>query len=285
MSLHIPKFWASATGTARNPRDEDVALKCFGHSDSGMHEARAHATQILARLHDRIRAGASWPDRYGYGTRPIREEILRELRSPTGSLDGYLTRNGYGSTVLNSAALLFADIDDRPVRLFEKLRGLFRVRPPDVANPHALPPSILAFASAHPSWTLRVYRTFAGWRVLAVHDVFDPKSDHTIAALREMDSDPQYVQLTKLQQCFRARLTPKPWRCGLERSHRAYPREDPALEQAHERWLQSYESASVSYATCRFVTELGRAAWCADAVRVVRLHDEATRADSALPLA
>ena len=51
MPLHIPKFWASATGSARNPRDEDVALKCFGYSDSGVSEARARAMQILARMY------------------------------------------------------------------------------------------------------------------------------------------------------------------------------------------------------------------------------------------
>lgn len=285
MPLHIPKFWASATGSARNPRNEDVALKCFGYSDSGVSEARAQAAQILDRLRERVRAGAPWPGRYAYGNRPIREEILGELRAPAGSLDGYLTRNGYGSTVLNSAALLFADVDDQPVGALDKLLGLFRARPDPAANPHGLPASILAFAAAHPSWTLRVYRTFAGWRVLAMHDVFDPEAQSTITALRQMGSDPQYVQLTKVQRCFRARLTPKPWRCGIERAPRAFPREHAALEHAHQQWVRSYASASAPYATCRFVTELGRGKRCADAERLVRVHDEATRADSVLPLA
>jgi len=285
MPLHIPKFWASVTGSARNTRDEDVALKCFGYSDSGVSEARAQARTTLTRLIERVRDGAPWPDRYGYGDRPIREEILRELRSPTESLDGYLTRNGYGATVLNSAGLLFGDIDDVPVGLLERLRRLFRSRAPEPGNPHGIPSSVLAFEAAHPSWTLRVYRTFAGWRVIAVHDLFDPESEATIDALREMDCDPQYVQLTKVQRCFRARLTPKPWRCGIDRPERAFPREDPALEQAHQRWLRSYVAACEKYATCRFVTVLGRGRSCADAERLVLVHDEATRAGSALPLA
>lgn len=285
MPFHIPKFWATATGSERNPSHEDVALKCFGHSDSGVPEARAQAMQIIDRLRERVRAGAPWPDRYGYGNRPIREEILSELRSPAGALDGYVTRNGYGSAVLNSAGLLFADIDDRPVGLFDRLRGLFRPRANAADNPHGLPQSLLTFAATHPSWRLRVYRTFAGWRAVAVHDVFDPEAESTIDALREMGSDPQYVQLTKVQRCFRARLTPKPWRCGIQRSHRAFPREDPALEVAHQRWLQSSVAASEPYATCRFVVELGRGRACADAERLVRVHDEATRAGIALPLA
>jgi hypothetical protein len=62
--------------------------------------------------------------------------------------------------------------------------------------------------------------------VLAVHDLFDPTSAITLAALRELGSDPKYVQLAKAQECFRARLTPKPWRCGVRQSSRVYPRED-----------------------------------------------------------
>jgi hypothetical protein len=285
MPTHIPKFWASATGSARNPHNEEVALKCFGHSDVGVPEARAHALGILARLGERVRTGAPWPDKYGYADRPIREEILRELRAPSGSLDGYVTRNGYGATVLNSAGVLFADVDDVRIGLLGRLRRLFRSRAATADNPHGLPASILAFSAAHPSWTLRVYRTFAGWRVLATHDVFAPDAESTVAALREMGSDPQYVQLSKAQRCFRARLSPKPWRCGIERPNRAFPREDATLELAHQRWLQAYLAACEPYATCRLVTVLGRGRTCAEAARVIEVHDEATRAERALPLA
>ena len=74
MPFHIPKFWASVSGSARNPSDDDVALKCFSYSDTDVAEARAKATTILGRLVERVRAGEPWPDRYGYGHRPIREE-------------------------------------------------------------------------------------------------------------------------------------------------------------------------------------------------------------------
>ncbi len=285
MSLHIPKYWASASGSERSPHREDVALKCYGHSDSSVSEARARAAEVIERLRERVRAGAPWPDRYGYGDRPIREEILSELRGPAGALDGYVTRNGYGCSVLNSAGLLLADIDDQPRGLFDRLRGWFRTRPAPAANPMGLPASIIAFALAHPTWTLRVYRTRAGWRVLATHQVFDPTADTTITALEQLGSDPQYVQLTKVQHCFRARLTPKPWRCGIDRAPRKFPREDAALEQEHQQWLRSYATASAPFATCRFVVELGRGDRCADAERLVRVHDEATRAESSLPLA
>jgi len=284
MPLHIPKFWASATASARNPRGEDVPLRCFGHADSGIAEARGNALEILSRLTERVRAGAPWPERYGYGDRPIREEILRELRSPSHSPDGYVTRNGYGAAILNSASVLFADIDDVPLGFVARVRRLFGGGASS-ATPDEVPDSITAFAAAHPTWTLRVYRTYAGWRVLALHGVFDPESQATIEALRAMGSDPQYVRLTTVQKCFRARLTPKPWRCGVARPQRVFPREDPLVEQDHARWCAAYEAACRQYATCRFVTELGRSRRCADAERIVTIHDEATRAEESLPLA
>jgi hypothetical protein len=286
--MRIPKFWASATGSEHNPRGQQVPLKCFGHSDTGVNEARSMARNVLARLSARVRSGEPFPQRYTYADRPIREEILRELHAPGGELEAYVTRNSYGADILNSARVLFADIDDPRSGLGDLVRRLRRwLRPRSSAAEilRGLPPSITTFCAARPSWGLRVYRTHAGWRVLAVHDLFDPTSEATLTALRELGSDPKYVQLTKAQECFRARLTPKPWRCGVSRPNSEYPREDPVLAEQHGNWLRSYAAAIQPYATCHFVTAVGRGRPCEPAERLTRLHDDATRATSSLPLA
>jgi hypothetical protein len=62
----------------------------------------------------RVSSGEPFPERYAFADRPIREEILRELRDPWGASEAIVTRNGYGAEVLNTARLLFADIDDPP---------------------------------------------------------------------------------------------------------------------------------------------------------------------------
>lgn len=286
--MRIPRFWASATGTEPNPRGEQVPLRSLGHSETGVAEARSRAQEVLSRLRARVRSGEPFPERYSYADRPIREEILQELRDPGGVPEAYVTRNGYGVEVLNTSRLLFADIDDPPSGVGDLVRRLRRwLRPQATLQPDArdIPPTITAFAAAHPTWGLRLYRTRAGWRVLAVHDLFDPASSSTLTALRELGSDPHYVQLTKAQECFRARLTPKPWRCGVPRSNRIFPREDPRIADAHEAWLRLYAAASEPYATCRFITTLGRGRQCEAAARLVRVHDDATRATSSLPLA
>lgn len=285
MPMLVPRFWASARGTAQSPSGDRVPLKCFGHSDVSVDDARAQATGILARLVDRVEAGERWPERYTYADRPIREEILRELRTPAGEVEAFVTRNGYGADVLNTAGLLFADVDDARPGVWARLRRWLRRQPAPAVDANGIPLSIAGFAATHPSWALRVYRTHSGWRVVAMHDLFDPTSDATIAALRALGSDPQYVRLTRAQRCFRARLTPKPWRCGMPRPDRTWPREDRSREERYARWLRAYSDAGAAYAVCRFVAELGSRRRCEEAERLVRVHDEATRAASGLPLA
>jgi hypothetical protein len=37
--------------------------------------------------------------------------------------------------------------------------------------------------------------------------------------MRFLRADPDYVRLCAVQECYRARLTPKPWRCGDGPNH------------------------------------------------------------------
>ena len=46
MPMLVPRFWASARGSAQSPSGDRVPLKCFGHSDVSVDDARAQATGI-----------------------------------------------------------------------------------------------------------------------------------------------------------------------------------------------------------------------------------------------
>lgn len=283
--MRIPKMWASTSATVSTRDGKELPLKCFGWSDASLDEARSRAKDALARLSARVTSGADFPEPYTYANRPIREQILEELRDPSGELEALVTRNGYGAEVLNTARLMFVDVDDPPGQggLMELLKRMFGGAPPPAAP--TIPETISSFATAHPDWALRVYRTRAGWRVLVTHDLFDPASRETAATLAAFGSDPKYVELTRVQECFRARLTPKPWRCGLPRPDRLFPREDAAADRAHDDWLKRYNAASTRYATCRFVGSLGRGRACETALRLIARHDRATHTDDRLPLA
>jgi hypothetical protein len=55
-------------------------------------------------------------------------------------------------------------------------------------------------------------------------------------------SDPLYSRLTAKQECFLARLTPKPLRCGCKRPSSLYPWDTPDQERAYRCWQAKYEA-------------------------------------------
>ncbi len=145
-----------------------------------------------------------------------------------------------------------------------------------------------AFVRRFPAWRLRLYRTPAGLRVLALHAPFastDPNVEAFFAALRV---DPVYARMCRHQRCFRARLSAKPWRAGFMRHLK--PRTavwplPPDRLPVRQAWIRDYEHAAASYAACAFLEEIGSAPVHPRAAAVRDLHDRECRALSGLPLA
>jgi len=145
-----------------------------------------------------------------------------------------------------------------------------------------------AWSRAHPDWSLRVYATPAGLRVLVTHRTFDPVSSDVAAFFTALGTDPLYARMCTKQRCFRARLSPKPWRIGLTTNLKPRPGVWPVKpERLQERraWLDDYDQRSLAFSACRFVRELGTGTSCDAARRVVAFHDEASGALSERPIA
>jgi len=133
--------------------------------------------------------------------------------------------------------------------------------------------------------SFRIYRTAAGFRVLATDRAYDPRSAETQALMTSIGTDPAFLTLCRIQESFRARLTPKPWRCGQANPPGRHPREAPAEQADFSSWLESYDRACQPMATCRFVESVGPG-WVGEEIQpILDLHDAATRANAALPLA
>ena len=103
--------------------------------------------------------------------------------------------------------------------------------------------------------------------------------------LKELDSDPRYLLLCDAQQCFRARLSPKPWRIGIEMLRERYPFEDEAAEATYHDWQRRYDAAAPRYATCAFVEHLGPQTIDSTLAPLIELHDAMTGVANRLPLA
>lgn len=106
-----------------------------------------------------------------------------------------------------------------------------------------------------------------------------------MTAMSVLGADPQYVRLCRAQKSFRARLTPKPWRVGIENPPARFPYETPGDERAMRDWEARYAQASQRFASCVLLEEMGGGTEHPQVVPIVSLHDEHTRVGSGLPLA
>lgn len=270
--MNFPKFWAKAS---------NEALTCWRWSNASLAEAQRLADDALRQLAAKVSVGG-WPTvRYGYSDRPLREPVLREVA------DAVVTRNTYGCQVLNTDRALFVDIDlpePKPPGGF--LKRLFGKPEPTAKSPEgdALA-RIEMWTRAKPGCGWRVYRTKAGLRLLATHAPFDPAAAETDAVFEQLGADPLYRRLCRAQKSFRARLTPKPWRCGLNPPTVRWPWADAKVEKRFADWEQRYATACRNHATCALVRTIGNRQTHPDLATLVAFHDEATRVNTPLPLA
>lgn len=147
---------------------------------------------------------------------------------------------------------------------------------------------IRAFAESRRDWKLRVYRTPAGFRLLAMHRTFDPRDPEVAEMFDALDVDSMYARMCFNQHCFRARISPKPWRIGLQRlpvSFTAAWRAERGDLRGRREWIGRYDAASQRFASCRFFEALGQGGEAPEAIAVREVHDLFCRADQDLPLA
>ena len=123
--MHIPRVWTKTSGDGQTIDGRAVPVTVWGWGDDEASATRGAAGRLQSLL-DRIRLGEPFPDRYAYGARPLREEILQTVE---GALPGepaaFVTRNSYGAQVLSTARIPFLDIDLQPPTLLQRLRRMF----------------------------------------------------------------------------------------------------------------------------------------------------------------
>jgi hypothetical protein len=152
---------------------------------------------------------------YQSSTEPVVDPTdLYELDDSACS--AWLTVNRYNALVLNTSNMLIADIDFGDERLnrfagaedcdevVENLKEL------QVFDEEFMRFEDFRFADQ----SYRVYRTHSGCRVICTSICVLWADMGWLAQrfMRFLRSDPAYIELCGVQRCYRARLTPKPWR-------------------------------------------------------------------------
>ena len=276
--MNFPPFWAR--GVSGN-------FFCWRWSANSAAEAQSLADQASRQLADRFAHG-DFPPKHGgyYPNRPFREPVLQEIKNDAGETAAVITRNSYGCLVLNTARVMFVDVDlpePKSSGLFSRFFGKASAAP--VVTESGALAKVENWTRNNPDWGWRIYRTRAGLRLLATHALFDPESAASDGVFDALGADPLYRQLCKAQKCYLARLTPKPWRCGIRTKPERWPFLDARAEKHFQKWDAQYQSFAAGWATCELVKKIGSDEVHPAVQPVLKLHDEMTRLESKLKLA
>jgi hypothetical protein len=278
--MNIPRFWASS--------DPQKAFTCWHWSNQSHEDARQRAEEKSRNVSSRWNRQEPL-DRYAYGNGAIREEIIQTIcanpASDAAEPDAIITRNLYGSLVLNTKAAMFIDIDFPPLPKRGALSSLFGKRAEKDDRESAALARLDAFAAQRPDLGLRVYRTCAGLRCLATTRTYDPADPQSLALLESAGSDPLYIRLCRAQACFRARLTPKPWRSGTTVPPSRYPFTSEEQVAKYRKWQTDYDRAIAGFSVCRFLRHLGPSKVAPQLQPLIELHDHLTATTSNRALA
>ena len=274
--MKIPPYWV----TEKRQGSDGCLWKLRGISYKSMAEARE-------RLEERFRIRSEFAARHGVSEDAVAEHSSRlraldELRAEEYSTlllepvlqqidaDNVITRNRYGVQVLNSTSLCFVDVDYFPLSVWESLLGLLGKK---TTPEEKLLQVLRNLCAADDSLGARLYRTHHGWRVMLTGSELAPDSPRMHAICRALHADPLYESLCSRQQCWRARLTPKPYRVGVPGYPRPVDSESVNTPEAQD-WLQRYESACQGKVVCRLVDVVGRKLQSP----IIELHDRMTAA-------
>ena len=324
----VPAFWAVARLQQWHGKRQ-ITVHRWGWSDSSEADAQTMADARAAQAMADLQAGHTVARRErkqaynGAQGLPIREEVLARHGSTV------ITRNAYGAHCLNTPDVVFADVDfatQAPARLGWVLFALLALAIVGTARTSlggwVWPLAVLAgglasapaaqalyrlwigyqgghealarkkvqaFVAQHPNWNVRLYRTPAGLRLLVTHAVAEPTDRLVQAFFEQVQADAMYVRMCNNQHCFRARVTGKPWRMGIDSPMRPRPGVWPVRAEAMPQrtvWTQAYDQKAQAYAACRWLGDVGSGTVHPQVQPVVALHDELSRAQQpGLPLA
>ena len=283
--MNFPRFWVKEHGSVESGgRRGKLHFECWGWSNISLVDAQKLARDKAQRIALHLKGNQKPPDHYAYGTRVLREEVLRTINDLRGQTLALISRNQHGCVVLNTDRAMFVDIDfEEPVLPQNRIFSFFRKAKPPEPFIEPLLARVEQWTAARKDWAWRIYRTRAGLRLLATHAMFKPSE--AVSVFRELGADPLYQKLCANQDSFRARLTPKPWRLKISKVPAGWPWPSPEREAAFRKWERKYMERSARHATCHFVKSIGSGRIDPELQSLVELHDQTTQAHSNLELA
>ena len=254
------------------PLDPDSTFTIWGASNKSPESAMQRAKERLKIFEKLVKSEFTDKSDYEYGF--IREEVIEEILADDGSMLAVLTRNNYGAIVLNTETVMFGDVDvdEEPPGFLGRLFGSVYKDKAFYIN------KIEQYQKDNPKLSIIVYETFAGLRFVITNRIYSMDKLDDLTEMSQLftalEVDPLYKHLCHQQQCFRARLTPKPWRINIERPPNRYPRSERRKINDFEKWLRGYKRESTSKTAVKLLKTFGNTQPHPEVRKVLEVHDK-----------
>ncbi len=260
------KFWVKEPFSIRvGGRLERITV--LAGSNVSKDDARSQAGLQARQIESRISSRSA---RESYEV-PVREYVEQFIDDAN-----VITVCRYGAKVLNTCQYTVLDLDDYPVNFLDRFRAVRKL-----SKKARIVYKFKERLKKHSELgrDFRIYETTKGVRVIGKTYV-DPARKHYESLMRKFAVDWLYVLLSQRQNCYRARVTPKPYRMKAPTIKIRSPLD--CESDTYLQWQRQYESASENYRVLRFVEAIGRDF---STEPVIRLHDSLCKVDSDRTLA
>lgn len=257
------KYWATHVGILNVGGLSEKAVFVAG-SNTSEYDAKVKAVQKFDLVQNKIYAKKNKLEDYEVEIREEQVQVIDEF--------AVITRNRYGAHVLNTEKLMILDVDTPPTSFLD----LFAKK----TEQWKIDKLINAVDKLHKSLneksiSFRIYKTCKGFRVILVGKDITAEEELAHKISKALNVDKLYWLLCKKQNCYRARLTPKPSRIKHKAIRINFP---DCLDKKDEilAWEKAYLEKANNFSVCKFIKEIGNNS-CNS---LVSLHDNHTGAIS-----
>ena len=191
---------------------------------------------------------------------PIKEYVAEVIDS-----SNVITICRYGAKILNTSQYTVLDLDDYPIDFMDIFKSV-RKLPKKERIVHKFLQRIKKYPEIGSDF--RIYETAKGIRVIG-KTYIDPSVRSFHSFMRKFAVDWIYIAMCKKQNCYRARLTPKPYRMRFKTIKVRSPLD--CEQQPYLDWEKDYHKESGRFSVVKFVESVGTD-FSYDPV--IKLHDE-----------
>lgn len=238
---------------------------------AGSNESKEHALQEAERHSKDIEQRIARGDVKSNYEATIKEHVVDVVDE-----NNIITVCRYGASVLNTTQYTILDLDQYPFDFFDLFSGVRKL-----PKKERIVTKFLQKLEKYPELgkDFRIYETSNGIRVIGKKYLYQ-KNRNSRRLMKKLSVDILYMILSEKQGCYRARLTPKPYRIKSPTIKVTSPLVCETEEYAH--WLEQYEVISKNFRVVKLLQVVGQDF---SYEPIIKLHDSTCQSNLDLPLA